>query len=113
MISSKCSFLIQIYVKLRNIYFFKSSSGSRITLHGETGIQADTVRLMVAFRSIANAPKKQNLEVLASYSRTLIQTEIINILCMNAELHTTLDKLLILLSYIQRSTSAKCNLYNT
>lgn len=54
-------FCLQIFVKLYHIYFFKSSSGSRVVLHGKTGGQADTVRIVVAFRSIANAPKRSKI----------------------------------------------------
>jgi len=58
LILMKLEFSGQIFKKSSNIKFHENpSSGSRVVLCGQTDGQTDVTKVIVAFRSCANAPK--------------------------------------------------------
>jgi hypothetical protein len=60
----KCEFLKDIFEKYSNVKFNENtSSGSRDVSCGRTDGQSDVTKLIVAFRSFANAPKNVTLVI--------------------------------------------------
>ena len=62
----KLKFSRQIFEKKLNIKFYQNPfSGSHVFPCGKTGGRMDMTKIIVAFRSFANAPKKRNSKKLA------------------------------------------------